>query len=243
MRELHLIDLHIISSIIAICALIPIFFIKKGGRGHIFLGRVYTIFSFITIGVILTSYIYYFSSRYLEGMYLRYSTGRVSVMIQIVLYLAELGVGLLFVQKENWFSSLKNQKVFMGINLVGILTSLLLLYSLYIHKSTLSAAFCGVVLLNHVVLFIFGLFIFEICKRNPEVTKEGFRVIHASQITSSAILFLFMGIAGTLGNIIFDMDLKFNMNMTLVFPVLDVLMFAWFMRNHSKLMALGLKKE
>ncbi|QDK40448.1 hypothetical protein DOM21_03050 [Bacteriovorax stolpii] len=234
MKELHLTNIHIISSIIAICALIPLFAMKKGGRGHIFLGYAYTLFSFITIGVILTGYGFFYTGRYLNEGVLPFSTGRLSVLVEAVLYLTQLLVGVLFIQKGNWPARFKTQKTFMGLNLAGIIAALLLIYNLYLEKSTLSAAFCGVVVLNHVVLFIFGIFIFEMIRKNPERKEEGLTIIHSSQITSSAILFVFMGIAGTLGNLIFGMDLKFNMKTTLVFPMLDVLMIWWFAKRHPQ---------
>nr|BDT29732.1 hypothetical protein BHI3_31980 [Bacteriovorax sp. HI3] len=224
MKELHLTTIHIISSIIATCALISIFVTSKGKRGHIILGKIYSIFSFITVLTVLVTYFVFFYKE------MRFSTGRFSGLIEVILFSTQLFIGVLFIQKNNWASRFKTQKTYVLTNVMAVIISCLLLYVLYIKGSTLSVAFCGVILLNHMCLFIFGLCMFEIQTRRPEEGYLAMLAIHSSQVISSAVLFLFTGLSGTLGQFIFGVDanVKFNMKSTVTFPVASAVLLVLF---------------
>lgn len=231
MKELHLINIHVITSVIATFSLIPIFACKKGSREHLIFGFIYSLFSFLTAFVILFSYGNFFTSHFTFAQF-KFSTGRLSGLTELILFCAQLLNGVIFVQKLKWLERFRSVRSFIVINVLTIIAALLILYDLYIHGSTLSVAFCGVILFNHVLLFIFGICIFELLRKNPEDLKEGMNAIHASQIVSSSILFIFIGMGATLGQLIFGLeaDIKFNMKTTLVFPVSSALMLMWFFR-------------
>lgn len=113
----HLINIHVYSSIIATIALIALFVFKKGEREHIVLGYLYSLFSFITVlTIIITSALFMFG-RWLDHKPFILFVGRFSDLILILLFLAQLFTGLVFIQlKDSWKTSQQHARTFVLIS-------------------------------------------------------------------------------------------------------------------------------